>query len=215
MSCRPDGQECATEGEAILDCNASGEWQDGETCEFVCIRDWTQFESNAACGGFCVPDTFDCSGSDVSKCNEGWWRAGGLCNYGCSTDDGCSCTAPEGRLVDLPGNDVLDTVTGLTWKGTWSTSCSQVTADDLRNATYSEVITMMVEQPRSTGGGVLSGSCAENVDPLLSLYEGDLIRFPPGPEYPLGGYIDMDSRQIFTPPQYPPAGRYACILETP
>lgn len=213
MSCKPGGRTCTVEGEELLACNELGEWEHEDDCEFSCIMDNTLQALDAFCGGVCEPGTFSC-GEGTDFCDDGSWRTGGPCNYGCSPASGCECEAAEGRLVDLGAGAIQDTLTGLVWKGTWSTHCAQITADDYRSATFYEIQTLLAQQSRTSGLDGWNNSCGENTDPLLSMFRGKLLKFADNDEFPEGGVVEVDTATIHRPP-YPVAIDfvYACVEE--
>ena len=213
MSCKPGGRTCTVEGEELLACSEMGEWEHEDDCEFSCIMNNTQQGLDASCGGVCEPGTFSC-GEGTDFCDDGSWRTGGPCNYGCSTVSGCECEAPEGRLVDLGGGAILDTSTGLVWRGTWATHCSQITAGDYRNATFDEIQTLLAQQARTSGFGEWNTSCAENTDPLLVTFRGKFLRFAANDDFPEGGVVEVDTAKVHRAPYpIPPDFVYACVEE--
>lgn len=57
--CEPGVIECS--GKVVRFCNLHGEWQDKETCEFIC--------NDGECSGECEPGAAQCVGLEIQLCN--------------------------------------------------------------------------------------------------------------------------------------------------
>ncbi len=84
--CTPDAKQCC--GLAPQTCDASGTWQDGAPCPYVC--------NNGACVGVCTPGKKQCSDNTVQTCDSGGnWESGAVCPKKCSAGEcGGVCTTP-------------------------------------------------------------------------------------------------------------------------
>ncbi len=95
--CTPGSKQCT--GTVPETCDASGQWQLGAACPYVC--------SAGVCSGTCVPGTVECTGSQPQLCGaSGTWQnngapcvnvcSAGMCAGSCSPgSQECSGLQPE------------------------------------------------------------------------------------------------------------------------
>jgi formylglycine-generating enzyme len=73
--CTTGQERCA--GGMAQTCDANGDWQDEEACEFVC--------ADGDCVGICSPGSQECDGDRVNLCNaSGEWELASTCPYVCT-----------------------------------------------------------------------------------------------------------------------------------
>lgn len=84
--CVPEATQC--NDDAVETCTSEGQWQESQTCAFVC--------SEGQCEGVCVPGAGKCDGLVPQTCDEeGSWVDGAACDSVCSAGACTGACTPE------------------------------------------------------------------------------------------------------------------------